>query len=93
MQQEQIQRQQQDPLTQIQQRELAIQEAELQHKIEMDNLKLQLEAAKLQSDNKIAGAKVGVQIASELDARQRKDKVVGTKLGLEIAKELNKGGT
>ena len=85
--------QQQDPLTQIQQRELAIKEAEAQHKMKMDELKLQLEAAKLQSDNKIAGAKIGAQIASELDDRQRKDKIAGTKLGLDIAKELDKGGT
>jgi len=91
--QEQIMQQQQDPLTQIQQRELAIKEAEAQHKMKMDELKLQLEAAKLQSDNKIAGAKIGAQIASELDDRQRKDKIAGTKLGLDIAKELDKGGT
>ena len=91
--QQQIMQQQQDPLTQIQQRELAIKEAEAQHKMKMDELKLQLEAAKLQSDNKIAGAKIGAQIASELDDRQRKDKIAGTKLGLDIAKELDKGGT
>ena len=81
-----------DPLTQIQQRELAIKEAEAQHKMRMDALRLQLEAAKLQSNNKIAGAKIGAQIATELDKEQRKDKREGTKLGLDIAKELDKGG-
>ena len=81
-----------DPLTQIQQRELAIKEAEAQHKMRMDALRLQLEAAKLQSNNKIAGAKIGAQIATELDKEQRKDKREGTKIGLDIAKELDKGG-
>ena len=83
----------QDPLTQIQQRELAIKEAEAQHKMRMDTLRLQLEAAKLQSNNKIAGAKIGAQIATELDKEQRKDKREGTKIGLDIAKELDKGGS
>ena len=81
-----------DPLTQIQQRELAIKEAEAQHKMRMDALRLQLDAAKLQSNNKIAGAKIGAQIATELDKEQRKDKREGTKIGLDIAKELDKGG-
>ena len=58
----------------------------------MDALRLQLEAAKLQSNNKIAGAKIGAQIATELDKEQRKDKREGTKIGLDIAKELDKGG-
>ena len=91
--QKQAQQQQQDPLTQIQQRELAIKEQELKHKMEMDSAKLQLDAAKLQSNNKIQGAKIGTQIATELDKEQRKDKREGTKIGLDIAKELDKGGS
>ena len=43
--------------------------------------------------NKIAGAKIGAQIATELDKEQRKDKREGTKIGLDIAKELDKGGS
>jgi len=89
---EQAQQQQQDPLTQIQQRELAIKEQESQHNRQIDLAKLQLEAAKLQSSNKIAGAKIGAEIATELDKEQRKDKREGAKLGLDIAKELDKGG-
>ena len=90
--QEQAQQQQQDPLTQIQQRELAIKEADLQHKKQMDLAKLELEAAKLQTSQKIEGAKIGAKIATELDKEQRKDKREGTKLGLDIAKELDQGG-
>lgn len=53
---------------------------------------LQLQAEKLKSTNKIAGAQIGARIATELDREQRKDKREGAKLGLDIAKELDKGG-
>ena len=88
----QAQRQQQDPLTQIQQRELAIKEADSQHNRQMDIAKLELEAAKLQTSQKVEGAKIGAKIATELDKEQRKDKREGTKIGLDIAKELDQGG-
>ena len=91
----------QDPLTQIQQRELAIKEEELKHKIEMDRASLDLDATtkignldlqaeRIKSENKRAGASIGARIATELDREQRKDKREGAKLGLEIAKELDK---
>ena len=100
-QQEQAQAQQQDPLTQIQQRELAIKEQELQHKIQMDQAKLQIDAAskaanldlqqeRLQSEEKRAGAQIGVKLATELDKSQRKDKLEGARLGLDIAREASK---
>lgn len=90
-----------DPLTQIQQRELQIKEAELKHKIEMDRASLDLDATtkignldlqaeRIKSENKRAGASIGARIATELDKEQRKDKREGAKLGLEIAKELDK---
>ena len=90
-----------DPLTQIQQRELQIKEAELKHKIEMDRASLDLDATtkignldlqaeRIKSENKRAGASIGAKIATELDKEQRKDKREGAKLGLEIAKELDK---
>ena len=89
----QAQQQQQDPLTQIQQRELAIKEADLQHKKQMDLAKLELEAAKLKTTQKVEGAKIGAKIATELDKEQRKDKREGTKIGLDVARELDKGGS
>ena len=90
-----------DPLTVIQQRELQIKEAELKHKIEMDRASLDLDATtkignldlqaeRIKSENKRAGASIGARIATELDKEQRKDKREGAKLGLEIAKELDK---
>ena len=90
-----------DPLTVIQQREIAIKEQELKHKIEMDRASLDLDATtkignldlqaeRIKSENKRAGASIGARIATELDKEQRKDKREGAKLGLEIAKELDK---
>ena len=89
-----------DPLTQIQQKELEIKEQELMHKMEMDKAKLQIDAQskmgnleiqaeRIKSENKRAGASIGARIATDLDREQRKDKREGAKLGLEIAKELD----
>mgnify|MGYP003673190125 FL=1 len=72
-QQAEAQRQQQDPLTQIQQRELAIKEKELEHKKQMDMARLELDAQKammndknqterLESENKREGARLGVAL-------------------------------
>ena len=91
VQQKQIQEQQKDPVVQMQQMELQMKQQELQHKIQMDTAKMQLETAKLESQKKIAGAKIGVEMATEIDKNQRAAKVEGTKLGVEIAKELAKG--
>ena len=90
-----------DPLTQIQQKELQIKEQELMHKMEMDKAKLQIDAQskmgnleiqaeRIKSENKRAGASIGARIATDLDREQSKDKREGAKLGLEIAKELDK---
>lgn len=92
-QQEKMMQQQQDPVVQMQQRELAIKEQESQHNRQMDLAKLELEAAKLQTTQKIEGARIGTKIATELDKEQRKDKREGTKIGLDIAKELDQGGS
>ena len=51
---------------------------------------LDLQAERIKSENKRAGASIGARIATELDKEQRKDKREGTKLGLEIARELDK---
>jgi len=90
-----------DPLTQIQQKEIQIKEQELMHKIDMDKAKLkidaqskmgnlEIQAERIKSENKRAGASIGARIATDLDKEQRKDKREGAKLGLEIAKELDK---
>ena len=95
------QEQAKDPLTQIQQRELAIKEAELKHKMDMDNKKHQLDTAtkvgnlelqteRLASENDRAAGQLAARIAVDLDKEQRQDKREGAKIGLEIAKEIDK---
>ena len=99
MQQKENMKKQQDPLTIIQQKEIALKEAEFVHKKEMDIAKLQsdmmsksqnieLQKDRLESEDQRAGAKLGVQLATELD-RARQDEIAeGTNIGLEIAREL-----
>ena len=99
MQQKENMKKQQDPLTIIQQKEIALKEAEFVHKKEMDIAKLQsdmmsksqnieLQKDRLESEDQRAGAKLGIQLATELD-RARQDEIAeGTNIGLEIAREL-----
>ena len=91
-QQQQIQQQQQDPVVQMQQAEMQLRQAELMHKMQMDAAKLQLEAKKIEAQNQREGAKLGVELATELDKNQRADQREGAKLGIEVARELTRGG-
>jgi len=86
---------QEDPLTQIQQRELAIKEAELQHKIEMDKMKLELEAAKTKINKELQEDRLesedkreGVRIAAKLATDASKDQKEEARLALDAAKQL-----
>ena len=76
-QQERIAQQQQDPLLQMKEREVAVKEADVQRKIAESSARLQLDAEKamnrdeierqrIQSQEQIAGAKIGQQVASDL---------------------------
>ena len=97
--QEQAMRQQKDPLTQIQQRELAIKEQELQHKIKMDVAKLQADMQKsaaniavqqerIDSEEQREGARLGAKIAMEQDMANRDQALKGIELGIDIAKQI-----
>ncbi len=97
--QKQAMQQQQDPLTQIQQRELALKEAEFEHKKQLDIAKLQsdmqskavnaeLQKDRLESEEKREGARLGVKVATETDKARREDVKQGIELGREIAKDL-----
>jgi hypothetical protein len=83
----------------MQQRELAIKEQELQHKIAMDMARLDQQEVKdaanmalqktcLESEEKREGARLGLKAATELDKEERKDKREGAKIGLDIAREM-----
>ena len=98
------QRQQQDPLTQIPQRELSIKEQELMHKKQMDIAKLELDAQKammnnenqgkrLESEDKREGARRGVALTkaatdSELQSQKIKNEAVAE--GTRIAIDMAK---
>ena len=99
MQQKEAMKQQQDPLTVIQQKEIALKEAEFAHRKEMDVAKLQSDAQskmanlelqkdRLESEEQREGAKLGVKLATELDQSRKDDIREGTNIGLEIAREL-----
>jgi len=94
------QEQAQDPLTQIQQRELAIKEAELKHKIEMDVAKLQsdiagreatrgVELMRIESQERQEGARLGVKIATDQDKLSKEEQIEGVKLGVKIAESIS----
>ena len=88
-----------DPLTQIQQRELALEEAKFAHSKEMDIAKLQMDTAAKQATvqterSRIApqerqeGARLGVKIATEKDKLERQDQLEGAKLGVQITESI-----
>lgn len=90
-----------DPLTQIQQRELAIKEKELQHKIQMDQAKLQIQSQtaqgniavqreRIDSEDKREGARIGVRLATQEKDLDLKKKQMAADFGMEVAKELGK---
>jgi NOL1/NOP2/fmu family ribosome biogenesis protein len=94
-----LMQQQQDPLTQIQQRELSLKEAEFEHKKQLDIAKLQadieskasnveVQKDRLQSEEKREGARLGVKVATETDKARREDIKQGIELGREMAKDL-----
>jgi hypothetical protein len=94
-QQAEAQKQQQDPLTQIQQRELAIKEQELEHKKQMDLAKLELEAQKARMNDDLQKERIdaenkkeGVRIAAKLATDASKEQQEEAKIVMEAAKQL-----
>ena len=107
-QQERIAQQQQDPLLQMKDREIAVKEADVQRKIAESAARLQLDAEKamnrddiererIQSQEQIAGAKIGQQVASDLldvdetrKAEAREDFQKGIDIARQIVEDVNK---
>ena len=79
MQQKEMEKQEKDPLTQIQRKELEIKEKELQHKIDLDNAKLELEKMKADNNEEIQKSRI-----------KSENKREGARLSVELAKESNK---
>ncbi|CAB4167531.1 hypothetical protein UFOVP858_38 [uncultured Caudovirales phage] len=102
-QQAEAEKQAQDPLTQMQQKELQIKEAEVMGRLEIERERLDLDRAKsegnidvqrerIRSEDRREGARIGVRVASQIEDAKHKDKTEGVRLGIDIAKELSKGG-
>ena len=79
---------QQDPLTIIQQKEMALKEAEFAHKKEMDLAKLQVETKSKEKDQEIEVAKVAVKAVTEESKSKRQDQKAGVERGLDLAREF-----
>ena len=95
----QAQQQAQDPLTIIQMRELDIKEKELQHKIDIDTKKMQINAAtsagnlyiqqeRVESENDRSAATTMAKIATDAAKENVKAQMDGTRLALEAARLL-----
>ena len=102
--QEQAMQQQQDPLTQIQQREIALKEAEFQHKQQLDLAKLQADMEKaaanvavqeerIESEERREGARIGADLSKTRYQGQREDLKYGLELGREITEEIDNAGS
>jgi len=90
MTQQQAQQQQQDPLIQMQQKELQLKELEIQGRNQklqadtaIDQAKLELEKMRMDSQERIAGAKIGVEAQKQKAEIASKEFLEGTKLGVQ----------
>jgi hypothetical protein len=96
----------QDPVLQMEMQKLQLRGQEIQQKAKADmdrinadmekaRMRMQTEATRIKTQERIAGAQLGVQIAStntqnELESKNiaSRDKVAGAKLGVEIARNM-----
>jgi hypothetical protein len=88
-----------DPLTQIQLKELELEEIKVKSDAEMKDKRLRLDALKardhtklqndrLASEERRAGAQLGVRVAGDLVEANREDKIRGVELGLQAAQQF-----
>ena len=96
---QQAQQQAQDPLTIIQMKEIELKERELDHKIDIDNKKLQVSAAtqagnlyiqqeRVESENDRSAANTMAKLATDAVRENVKAQVDGTRLAIEAARTL-----
>lgn len=82
-----------DPVTQIQQRELAIKEAEVQRKIKKDTVdaaakadQLRIEEERIKAQAEIDGARIGLEAAKAREKLKGDMETQGMRLGVDIAR-------
>jgi hypothetical protein len=96
---QQAQQEAQNPLTQIQLKELEIKEAKVQSDAALRQKELELAALKaadaselqrerLASEERREGARLGVRVAGDLVEASRQDKNEGVRMGIDIAKQM-----
>jgi hypothetical protein len=85
----------QDPITQIQQQELAIKAGELERKKLKDQVdaaakadQIEIEKLRIQTQAEVDGARIGAQVARDKEQIKSKNEADGVKLGVEIARTL-----
>ena len=78
----------QDPLTIMQQKEMALKEAEFAHKKEMDLAKLEVETKAKQKDQEIEVAKVATKAITDEVKSKREERKQGLQEGIDLAREL-----
>ena len=96
VQQQQAEQQAQDPLVQIQQAELEIKRKETEIKelktqadIENEKERLRLEAIKIESAERIAGANLGAKVTLDKQKREADHAIAGAKLGIDATRVKN----
>jgi hypothetical protein len=97
MAQQQAQAEAENPLTQIQMRELAVKEGELQRKMRKDLLdatakadQLELEEKRIEVQAEIEGTKLGLKAGQDRTDREANMELEGVRLGLQVA-QASKG--
>jgi hypothetical protein len=98
--QQQAQQQAQDPLIQMQQQELAIKEKEVMIKeqktmadIELDKARLMLDKEKIDSQERIEGAKLGAKSAFDKDKLEADLNARGVDIGLRLSEQAQEQDT
>jgi hypothetical protein len=85
----------QDPITQIQQQELALKAGELERKKLKDQVdaaakadQIEVEKLRIQTQAEVDGARIGAQVARDKEQIKSRNEADGVKLGVEIARTL-----
>lgn len=99
-QQAEAQKTAEDPVYQLQVREMDLKEAEFEHKREMDlrNYEVKIEDIRIKDENederiksneRIAGARIGLDAAARFAERQSREQSEGVRLGIDVASRID----
>ena len=86
--QKEIQEKMEDPVIQQRERELDIREQDVQRKMKADAEKIATDIKKIESQEKIAGAKIGAELITDKEAITSQEKIAGAKIGKDVAETL-----